>query len=99
MEATNEPDRIPKSGSADDEAALRQRLFELDSAMDAARKDPDSAWQLGALAEERDAIKLRLQALDPPDADLGYQRRDDGFSKVQSDGTFIASPGETGGLP
>jgi len=65
--------------------------------MDAVRNDPGSSEQLGALAAERDAVKLRLQALDGADADLGYQRDEEQFSKVQSDGTFIVSPGESGG--
>ncbi len=81
-----------------DEAQLRKRLFELDTAMDAVRNDPGSSEQLGALAAERDAVKLRLQALDPADTHLGYQRNEEQFSKVESDGTFIASPGESGGV-
>ena len=83
---------------ADNEEQLRKRLFALDSAMDAARDDPDQASQLAALAEERDEIKARLQALDPSDADLGYQRSGQQFSKVQTDGPVIVSPGESGGV-
>lgn len=97
MEATTKPNGTPESSDVDEETRLRKRLFELDSAMDALRRDPGSASQLGILAEERDAIRVRLQAFDPPDAKLGYQRNDEPFSKVDHDGRFIASPSETGG--
>jgi len=97
MEGTTESDRIPDSSAADEETQLRKRLFELDSAMDSLRRDPGSASQLGILAEERDAIRVRLQAFDPPDAELGYQRNDEPFSKVEHDGRFIPSPSDPAG--
>jgi hypothetical protein len=97
MEPTSESIRIPENSDTDEEMQLRKRLFELDSAMDALRRDPGAASQIGILAEERDAIRVRLQAFDPPDAELGYQRNDEPFSKVDHDGRFIASPSETGG--
>lgn len=97
MEPAIESDSIKEAPPIDDEAQLRKKLFELDSAMDAVRRDPDLASQLVVLAAEREAIKARLQALDPPDAELGYQRQDEGFSKVEHDGRFIASPSDPAG--
>ncbi|MBT8166714.1 MAG: hypothetical protein HKO63_02640 [Acidimicrobiia bacterium] len=91
MEETDAP-----GTGVDEETQLRKRLFELDTAMDAIRTDPDAASELGVLAAERDAVMVRIRDLDPADAELGYQRNEEPFSKVQHDGRFIPSPSETG---
>ncbi len=85
------------SFSAEHEAELRRQLFELDSAMDSARHDPDAAPSLGELAEQREQVKARIQALQPEDADLGYQRGDKKFSKAETEETFIPSIMDGGG--
>jgi hypothetical protein len=57
-----------------DEAELRKRLFELESAMDTIRSDTESVSEPAALAEERDRIWACLEALLPP-GELGHQDR------------------------
>ena len=81
----------------DTEAQLRVRLFEVESAMDEARRDPDESGLLGRLAEQRDEIKERLSELLPPDAALGYQGGNRPFSKADHDGEFIPQIGESAG--
>lgn len=93
MEEMDVPGTIPE---LDEEAQLRKRLFELETAMDAVRNDPDVAAELGVLAAERDTVMARIRDLDPADAELGYQRNEEPFSKVQHDGRFIPSPSESG---
>lgn len=82
-----------------DVPALRQELFELDSAMDSLRKKPDSTAQLAMLAAERDTLVDRLQDLMPEGADIGYQRNaDEAFVKVDNDKPYIPiMPGDASG--
>ena len=70
MEEMDVPGSAPE---LDEEAQLRKRLFELETAM------------------------ARIRDLDPADAELGYQRNEEPFSKVQHEGRFIPSPSESGG--
>ena len=93
MEDTDVSGTIP---GGDEEAQLRKRLFELETAMDTVRNDPDLPAELGVLAAERDTVMARIRDLDPADAELGYQRNEEPFSKVQHDGRFISSPSDSG---
>ena len=82
-----------------DPPALRQELFELDSAMDLLREKSDSTGQLAILAAERDVLVDRLQELVPEGADVGYQRNaDEPFVKVDNDKPYIPiMPGDASG--
>lgn len=87
METTIESDGM----NFDDETQLRKKLFQVDSAMDALRRDPASASQRVGLAGEREAIEARLQELDPPDAELGYQRQDEVFVRSTTAHSSLAT--------
>lgn len=58
------------------EVELRKKLYELDSALDAARQEADSVSKLASLAAERQAVQVQLDLLLPP-GEMGYQRNDD----------------------
>ena len=58
------------------EITLRKKLYELDSAIDAARQEKDSIPKLASLAAERQEVQDQLDILLPP-GDMGYQHSED----------------------
>ena len=55
---------------------MRKKLYELDSAIDAARQESDAVPKLAALAVQRQEVQDQLDILLPV-GDLGYQRNED----------------------
>ena len=79
-----------------DETALRTRFYQLDYAMDEARRTPEQG-DFFVLAAEREDVLAQLRALDPPEASLGDQHNPDHVTPRER--PFIASPSDTGGVP
>ena len=66
------------------EVALRRKLYEVDSASDAARQESDAIPRLAALASERQKIQDQLDILLPPN-DMGYQGNQERFKKQDNE--------------
>ena len=49
------------------ETELRKELYELDSALELARQNPDSVFDLAALAAQRQEVQTQLDVLLPKD--------------------------------
>ena len=79
-----------------DEAELRSRLYQLDCAMDEARRNPEKG-DFFALAAEREEVLSDLRALDPPEASLGDQHNPEHVRGEPEVRPPIPSPWESGG--
>ena len=86
---------MAEAQTTSDEGQLRSRLYQLDSAMDEARGNPEKG-DFFALAAERYEVMEQLRALDPPDAELGDQHNPEHLTPQEV--PFIASPSDTGGV-
>lgn len=79
------------------EVTLRTRLYELDSAIDAARQEKDSVPKLASLAAQRQEVHDQLDILLPP-GDMGYQHNEDRRrDKMDIDQVPIPVVGDSGG--